>query len=376
MKKISDTLLEKELDLYKKYYEVDDEKKLIRFTLHYDCASDLVEKEVSSKEKPLIKYEILEKITTLIRSLPETYRADVTLDIKDLEGYDKQLLMDAFKDSIEFSHYRSEKQVKKNWVLASVFVLVGLIILLVAAFLGSSSWEWISSTNGAVFKEILDIAAWVFIWEAVSILFISPTEESVVENALRIRLHSLTISASRKNDDEVVEEDAAYLLTDRHWDKTKVKKTGKYILLVSGFLMIATGIATIFFFITGIKPSLESIFANGSGGTTTLDGKEYSNGVLIAAFIIVAIIFVLVIAFRFIGGMAAVSRFTGRGRLQKFVGPYAISMLAAYTIFYVFISFMGSNMGSDFVGTLLSSSLSIILNVAYLVGYCMDRLGQ
>ena len=55
MKKIADTLLEKELDLYKKYYEVDEENKLIRFVLHYETASELIESKLTqSKEKPII----------------------------------------------------------------------------------------------------------------------------------------------------------------------------------------------------------------------------------------------------------------------------------------------------------------------------------
>ncbi len=375
MKKIKDTLLEKELDLYKKYYEVDDENKLICFTLRFDSASELVEKEISTKEKPLIKYEILEMISEKIRSLPETYRADVKLDIKDLEGYTNESLMEAIKDSIEFSHYRSDKQVKKNWVLASIFILVGLVILLTAAFLASSAEEWVSTTNGSVFKEILDIAAWVFIWEAVSILFISPTEESIVENSLRIRLHSLTIS-SKKEGEDAIEEDSSYLLSDHHWNKSKIKRSGKYILLVSGFLMIATSIATVFFFVSGIRPSLESIFATGNNGTTTIDGKEVNNAVLITTFIFALIVWLGLLTLRVLGGLAAVSRFVGRGKLQKFVGPYAITMLALYTIFFVAIATMGSGLGEDFIGTIFSSTLSIILNVAYLTGYFLDRMGQ
>ncbi len=377
MKKITDSLLEKELDLYKKYYEIDEDNKLFKFVIHYDSASEIVDKKLtSSKDKPIIKYDVLSDISSLIRSLPETYRADVKLDIKDLEGYSNQVLMEAIKDSIEFSHYRSDKQVKKNWVIASVFTLVGLIILLVAAFLGSLAIEWVSSTNGAVFKEILDIAAWVFIWEAVSILFISPTEESLVENSLRLRLHSLTISTLKNGGDSEFEEDASYLLTEHRFDLKKVKKNGKYLLLISGFLMIASGIATAFFFFSGLKPIFDSIISGGSAGNTEINGQTYSNGSLILALTITIIVQLLILAIRVLGGIAAVSKFTGKGKLQKYVGPYAIGMLIFYTIFFVVASIGGSSLGTTFLGAFLSSIFSIILNVTYLAGYFMDRLGK
>ncbi len=377
MKKITDNLLEKELDLYRKYYEVDEENKLIHFVLHYENASELVENKLSSnKERPLIKYGILSDISSLIRSLPETYKADVTLDIENLEGYKKETLMESIKDTIEFSRFRSEKQIKKNWVLASIFTLVGLVILLVAAFLSSFAPDWSSSTNGAVFKEILDISAWVFIWEAVSILFISPTEESLVENSLRLKMHSLTISSPKNGEETVFEEAVSYFLADRRFDRTKIKKNGKYLLLMSGFLMIASGIATAFFFISGMKPIFESIFTGGMNGSTVIGEETYSNQALVLAIVIMFIIEFIVLGVRVVGGLAAVARFTGKGKLQKFVGPYAIGMLVLYMVIFIVASVNGEAFGTTFLGAFLSSVFGIILNIAYLAGYFMDRIGK
>ena len=377
MKKIADTLLEKELDLYKKYYEVDEENKLIRFVLHYETASELIESKLTqSKEKPIIKYEVLSDISSMIRSLPETYRADVTLDIKNLEGYKSELLMEAIKDSIEFSRFRSEKKVKKNWVLASMFTLIGLIILLVSAFITSFAGEWSNTTNGNIVKEILDIAAWVFIWEAVSILFISSTEESLVENSLRIKLHSLAISTPKNESESSFEEDASYLLSEHRFDRVKIKKTGKYLLLVSGFLMIASGIATVFLYLSGMKPIFESIFAGGINGTTVIGDTTVSNQYLIAAIIIMLLLEFLILGIRILGGVAAVSRFTGKGKLQKFVGPYAIGMLVFYMAIFIIASVNRDLLQSTYIGAFLSSVFGIVLNVTYLVGYSMDRIGK
>ncbi len=377
MKKFADTLLEKELDLYKKYYEVDEENKLIRFVLHYESASELIESKLTqSKEKPIIKYEVLSDISSMIRSLPETYRADVTLDIKNLEGYKSELLMEAIKDSIEFSRFRSEKKVKKNWVLASMFTLIGLIILLVSAFITSFAAEWSNTTNGNIVKEILDIAAWVFIWEAVSILFISSTEESLVENSLRIKLHSLAISTPKNESESSFEEDASYLLSEHRFDRVKIKKTGKYLLLLSGFLMIASGIATVFLFLSGMKPIFESLFTGGINGTTVVGDTTVSNQSLIVAIIIMLLFEFLILGIRVLGGAAAVSRFTGKGKLQKFVGPYAIGMLIFYMVIFIVASVKRDLLQSTYVGAFLSSVFGIVLNVAYLVGYSMDRLGK
>lgn len=363
VKTIKDDILEGELELYRKYYEVDDENKIVRIVLHYDTADELVEKDISTFEKPQIKHEILERMSDLVRNVPETYRSDIFLDIKDYQGYTSEKLMEALKDSIEFARYKSDKEIRRNWVIASVFTLIGLIILLVAAFLSSEKISWMDSTNGAIIKEILDIAAWVFIWEAVTILFISPNPEKVVESSLRLRLRSL--SFSKPNDTDSVSEESSYLFDSSPWKKGQRKKTGRYLLLISGFLMIATGIANMFFLFTSLAPTIDAIF-NGKG----IENSGLSQGALIAIFVLLVLASILLLGVRILGGIAGVCRFVGRGKLQNFVAPYAIIMLIYHTISFVALALGG---GSSAIGSWLSSGIGLVMNLAYITGYFLDR---
>ncbi len=363
---IKDSIFDKEIELYKKYYEVDEEKKLIRLVFRFNSADEIVEENISTPEKPLIKHSVLEKVSDFLRSLPETYRGDVVLDIKDYGPYKADVLMEAMKDSIEFSHYHSDKEIRRNWVMASLFTLIGLIILLFAAFLSTDTFAWVESTNGAIIKEILDIAAWVFIWEAVSILFLSPSPEKVVENALRIRMHSLSF----KNSESVCEENSSYLLDAHPWKSGKVKKEGRYLLLISGFLMIATGIVSIFFLFTSLTPIVKEII-NG-GNSSIIEDVNLTRSQSIAVLIIATIGSIAVLTFRIIGGIAGVSKFNNRGKFQKMVAPYAIIMLVYHTISFVALSLNGTTAA---FGSWFSNGFSVLLNITYLAGYFMDKLG-
>lgn len=363
VKTLKDDILERELELYRKYYEVDEENRIVHIVLHYETADELLEKDVSTFEKPQVKHEILERMSDLVRNIPETYRCDISLEIKDYQGYSSEKLMEAMKDSIEFARYKSDKEIKRNWVVASLFVLIGLIILLIAAFLSTDSIDWMDSTNGAIVKEILDIAAWVFIWEAVTILFISPNPERVVESSLRLRLRSLIFS--KPNETGLVSEGNSYLLDFNPWKKGQRKRIGRYLLLISGFLMIATGIANMFFLFTSLAPTIHALL-NGN----TIENSTLTREGLMALVISLFICSIILLGVRILGGAAGVSRFIGRGRLQKFVAPYSIIMLIYHMVVFVGLALGGA---SSAIGSWLSSGLGLIMNLTYITGYFLDR---
>ncbi len=364
---IKEDILQKEIELYKKYYEVDEENRIIKMVFRFDSVDEIIEKETSTPERPQIRDDVLEKISKKIRSVPETYRSDVVLEIKDYGEYKNKDLMAAIKDSIAFAHYHSDKDVRRNCVIASLFTLIGLVILLFAAFLSSDSFAWIDSTNGAIIKEILDIAAWVFIWEAVSILFISPNPEKIIERSLRLMMNSLTLTNHDGSDS--ITEDSSYFLDSYPLKKGQMKKTGRYLLLISGFLMIATGITSVFFLFSTLIPEFKNVF-NG-GQSTMIEGQNYTQTQAIVILVLAVIASIFILAFRIIGGIAGVCKFNNRGKLQKFVAPYAIAMLVYHMISFIILSFSGQNVA---IGSWLSNGLSTALNLTYLTGYFMDRL--
>lgn len=365
--KIKEDIFDKELELYKKYYEVDTENRIIKMVFHFDSSLDIVEKETSTPERPRIKHEVLEKISDKVRSVPEMYRADIVLEIKDYGPYSNKQLVESIKDSLSFTHFHSDRDFRRNCVIAALFTLIGLVILLFAAFLSSDSFAWVESTNGAIIKEILDIAAWVFIWEAVSILFISPDPEKLIEKTLKLKMRALTITNPDGSDS--LTSDEAYFHDAYPWRRLQTKKIGRYLLLISGFLMIATGITSVFFLFSSLVPEFRAVI---NGENTSFQGNNMSVAQMMFVMIFAVIISVVLLALRIVGGIAGVYKFNGRGKLQKFVAPYAIIMLVYHTISFVVLSLGGS---STAVGSWLSNGFSTALNLVYLTGYFMDRLG-
>lgn len=364
VKTIKDDVLEKELDIYRKYYEVDDEEKVIKMVLHYKNASELLEEDISTIEKPQIKRSILERIAELVKNVPEPYRVDVALEIKDYEQYRSEALMEAVRDAVEFSRIGSEKKIKRNWVTASIFSLIGVLILVLSVFLGVN--EWFSSNNGEVFKEVLNIAAWVFIWEAVTILFVTPNEERSVERTLRFRLRNLSFRKVNVEND-LCEEESSYLLDLTNISKHNIKEKGRYLLLISGFLMIVTGTLSIFFMIAAISNVMAG---NGTEELQNLLGNLSSEGTT-WILVLITIVSALLMAWRIIGGIAGVDKFAGKGKMQKLVPVYAITMLIYHTVNFVVLSFGGQNV---MIGSWFSSTFGLILNLVYAAGYYMDRI--
>ncbi len=366
--KSKEDVLDKELELYKKYYEVDTENRVIKMVFHFDSSLDIVEKETSTPERPRIKHEVLEKISDKVRSIPEMYRADVVLEIKDYGPYSNKQLIESIKDSLSFIHFHSDRDFRRDCVIAALFTLIGLVILLFAAFLSSDAFAWVESTNGAIIKEILDIAAWVFIWEAVSILFISPDPEKVIEKVLKLKMKTLTIT--NPGGSNSLSSDEAYFHEIYPWKRLQIKKIGRYLLLISGFLMIATGITSVFFLFSSLVPEFKAVL---NGESTSFQGNNnMSIPQMMTIMIFAVIISVALLALRIVGGIAGVYKFNGRGKFQKFVAPYAIIMLVYHTISFVILSLGGS---STTVGSWLSNGFSTALNLVYLTGYFMDRMG-
>ncbi len=57
----------------------------------------------------------------------------------------------------------SHADIKKQYLIAAILALVGMVFLAVSLAIGDL---W----NGAFFGELVDIAAWVFVWEAVDVI--------------------------------------------------------------------------------------------------------------------------------------------------------------------------------------------------------------
>lgn len=93
----------------------------------------------------------------------------------DYEGYDIQDAVEAFKDSVEFTLLRKKKSNKNKRTLSIILLLLGVITLAIMFILNNYSYNFILED---IISEILNITAWVFIWEAVTIYLLDRNERN------------------------------------------------------------------------------------------------------------------------------------------------------------------------------------------------------
>lgn len=335
-------LIRRQLDLIEKRFEVDEEKKIIIVPLRFEKVSDVLDTEVGNKAYPRFKKDVLEKVKEVVDEFPINFKTEVRFDIKDYEGYDPKVVMESFNETLELGQYLSHKKRRGNWLTAAGLILAGVIVLFVMAAGKTNSWFG-DSLNESIITEIIDISAWVFIWEAVTILFVEPTEERTTAAKLRQKIGFISFyNGDEKLTIEAVDE------IYKHWkDEGKVKHFGKACLLGASMAFIGMGFFTIYSTYSSISSQ-----ENMAAGT-------------IAVTIVVAVISILL---HFIAGFAGIQKYLGKDKgIARFVGPYSIFMLCVVVLLVIVCAASGDTKG------LVSSISSSAISLFYIGGYFIDR---
>ncbi len=231
-KEIAPSVL-RQLDLLSNYYEIDKDKKIITISLHYDDINEIINTDYVNNKLPCFKDELLQKISEIIDSFPHGYKVDTVLDITNLRGYKLKDVMQALEDSLEVFHYTSHRAKSKSFLLAMILMGVGIISLFLMV-LFNNHVEIEEPGFKDMISEIIDIIAWVFIWESVTLIALEPNQYNAVSLKLITRLNLITIT-SKKNKVSV---NAHELITNFVQYNAK-HKAGDTLLLVSGIALMS-----------------------------------------------------------------------------------------------------------------------------------------
>ena len=343
---------QEQIDLLKKYYEIDDEKRIIKVVLHYASIDEILLCDIESINHPQFDESLLRKISDLFASFPLEYKVDICLKIDDYKGYDPKDINDAFLDKIKMFNYETRKETSHHWLVASGLAFISIIIMFVRILL--TEHDLIPS--GSMIDEILDIVSWVFLWEAVTIVFLSPSDLKQISMKIAFRISSVfyldkdsKILFSQKID--TISKDAIL--------ETRRKAFGRATLLCAGTASIVTGvISSINLLITMLDPELWKIID-------------------VALFLpLVSVNFLLNILF-VIGGLAAVSYFQNRRSIQRFVPFFAYSFLIVDSILIIgaVVALVISQFSSGSFGftEFFSLLLSLVISIAYSIGYFLTK---
>jgi len=343
-KKYKTIVNKREIDLLNKYYEIDNENRIATMPLHYEKASDLINNKIISKDNYLFDYDELTLINDMIKRIPIMYKVNIDLQIDDYEDYDSKELLAGFNDAMELNQYNYQRENRFKFLKAAILLLVGISILFTMAY-AKLNGLFGSDDRASVYSEILDIIGWVFIWEMVTVAFLTPSELGVNSNMFKLRVRNVSFSNSNK---EIL---ATENLTDkaREWDsERRIEKASRLALLISGVSFLSLGSIDLIDLLTSL-PSYFSVYE----GEVTASAIFTLIG-LTALTVVITIVEIF-------GGISALRMYASK-RVKK-VFPIIFSVLL-FAVLIIKVSLFGISTTSGFARNIIA----IILDLFYFFG--------
>lgn len=339
--------------LLRKYYEYDEETRTFTVPVTYSKASEILDDNVRDfKHHPRFKKEALEEISDILHSLPSSTKADVHLLIEDYEGIEPSVLLSSFNEAILLNQHRSRLEQRKSGFTAAILAIVGMIILFFYVF--GKIHNWYGSGEGTLgydfATEVLNVVAWVFLWEAVTVLFLNPNDYRSMNAGLFLKINELGFydaSGKKKFVEEDIKQRFDYSLKLRRWEPT-----GRYLLLIGATAMTIYG--AFLTFNSGFALAQASSITEGYNLYVTVNTLGEALGILFA-----------------ICGIAGMAFFMERISLGKAFTVLTIIM-GVLILAYFIIALIAQGVSNN----LSSVGFCAIIYLVYLPGYLIMALAR
>ena len=177
------------------FFELDHENKKALMTLVFDKPSDIFDKNVITK-KPMLSDEFTDWIKCSFDYVPHRYKGNIEIIFDDMEGYTEEELKDIFMDNVLLEAKQAYREtLSKNKVafglLGSGIVLIGALLLIEAFW---SSEDVLQN----IVAIIVEIGAWVTVWEALDIFLIENKGKRDIRKNLTKRFESIKFTERKK----------------------------------------------------------------------------------------------------------------------------------------------------------------------------------
>lgn len=155
MKKLSETILSKQ-------FNYDDDGRIVIDMLVKDDSDFL--SVFSSSDTPVISSNVAEFLESATHTVPPTEKLTLKIKSDAIDDNEKPVYEKAIKQYY-LERYQTNKKELKFCNLSSIILsILGVLTLTVAVIL-----QYLKGS--VIWAEVVDIAAWVFLWEAVDVAF-------------------------------------------------------------------------------------------------------------------------------------------------------------------------------------------------------------
>lgn len=116
----------------------------------------------SESETPVISNEVAEFIENRTMAIPPKEQLTLKIHSDCIDENEKKLYTVAIKEYYSEKYIANKRELKRNNLIVLLLTIAGVLALSLRIIL-----EY--TTKSLIWTEIIDIAAWVFLWEAVDI---------------------------------------------------------------------------------------------------------------------------------------------------------------------------------------------------------------
>lgn len=329
---------DRQLELLEKYYNVDRENKTIYLNLYFDVVSEVLEKNIGNNKIYRLKNDVLELINEAILNTPPIYKIKLNLKIDDYEGYDPHKVIEAFNDTLELNQYKARRNRTFKELSSSILILVGILLLFLMAI--GKNYEWFGGgVKEDIIVEVIDITAWVFVWEAVTLIFLQINSETKFTISVKKRVKKISMLDKENN---VLATESGDDIFGKREDESRLKRIGKYLILISSIAFVVLGVYKTYLSFTSVDSDLPNCVT-----------------------ITVAIIDLIIDIFACIGGIFVF--LNKNNKLTKFVGVYSFILLTLFLITLI-ISIVDND-----VKLIIGNSASFLFSLFYITGYFINK---
>jgi hypothetical protein len=341
-----DQAVKDQIELLKKYYPLDEKRKVFDIVLHYEKASELFDTDVESIT-PKMKDEIVRKVVDIVEDIPHGYKADISLVIDDYEAYDKKVVLDSFNDLLFLTKYRFNKENKAKWFKVGILILTGIMLIFIKSLLAVNNfWGMLdnSEVSQSVILIVTEISGWVFIWESVSLLFLRGSDFLRYGKLMLSKIANIELY--KGNVEKALAKESSKDIATSMLSNDLGRRVGSILLLFAVFAIIGVGFATLITSITSFNPT-----------------SNYAVFELIFDCIVVAI--------KFLTGFAAVKLYIGK---EKYKVP--VIVVASIDFVFIVLGIVGLFINGLTVKNLILLITSSLVNSAYVIGVILYLVGD
>lgn len=160
-------------------FDFDMEKRVATIPLHYETPEELIDVHLSSPGKPVVSDDAIDYLCEVVSFIPKEFTVDFKITIDDYGEYDHAVLMNSLRATIENTYYYYDENRKKDNVLATIFLILGILLLALETIGGMTGWYGAAgSISDTIIETVMDVLVWVFAWEGAALLLLTYGNES------------------------------------------------------------------------------------------------------------------------------------------------------------------------------------------------------